>query len=245
MVRQLACVAALVGLCVVDVFAQGGRAEINGTVFDQNMAVLPGATVTATDEGTGFARSTISNESGRFVMTAVVPGRYTIKAELAGFQTQTRPGLAVSVGQEITVNFTLPIGAVAQEVTITEEVPIIEVTSTRVGSNISNSEIDNLPSLGRSQLSLMQLVPGLTPSLAPGTFEGGQFNANGRDTGSNLFLIDGVYDNDDRLGGSQGTQARVTFGYHGRIPGPNASIRRGIRRLLRRRCQRGHQIGNQ
>ncbi len=75
------------------------------------------------------------------------------------------------------MDFTLPVGAVSEEVTVTEQVPIIEVTSTRVGSNISNPEIDSLPSLGRSQLSLMQLVPGLTPSLAPGTFEGGQFGS--------------------------------------------------------------------
>jgi hypothetical protein len=74
---------------------------------------------------------------------------------------------------------------------------------------VTTREIDNLPSQGRNQLSLMQLVPGLTPSLNPGSFEGGQFNANGRETGSNLFMVDGVYNNDDRLGGSQGTQARI------------------------------------
>ena len=211
MVRRIVCVAVVICLSVIPVLAQGGRAEINGTVFDQKTAVLPGAIVTATDEATGLVRTTASNENGRFVIPALVPGRYTMKAELPGFQTQTRPGAVVSVGQEITVDFTLPVGGVAEQVTVTEEVPIVEITSTRVGANISNSEIDNLPSLGRNQLSLMQLVPGLTPSLAPGTFEGGQYNANGRDTGSNLFLVDGVYDNDDRLGGSQGTQARVTL----------------------------------
>jgi hypothetical protein len=193
-------------------FAQGGgRAEINGTVYDQNKAVLPGAPITVTDEGTGLVRTTVSNEQGRFVIPTLTPGRYTLKAEFPGFQTQTRPGVILNVGQEITIDFTLPVGAVTEEVTVTEETPIIEVTTSRVGANVSNFEIDNLPSLGRSQLSLMQLIPGLTPSLAPGTFEGGQFNANGRDTRSNLFLIDGVYDNDDRLGGSQGTQARVTL----------------------------------
>ena len=86
---------------------------------------------------------------------------------------------------------------------------MVEVTTSRVGTNVTNREIDSLPSQGRNQLSLMQLVPGLTPSLQPGTFEGGQFNANGRETGSNLFMVDGAYNNDDRLGGSQGTQARV------------------------------------
>jgi hypothetical protein len=104
-----------------------------------------------------------SNEHGRFVISTLIPGRYILKAELPGFQTQVRSGVVISVGQEITIGFVLPAGAVAQEVTVSEEVPIIEVTATRVGANISNLEIDNLPSLGRSQLSLMQLVPGLTP----------------------------------------------------------------------------------
>ena len=144
-------------------------------------------------------------------MTSIAPGRYTIKAELPGFRTQTRPGVLVSVGQEITVDFTLPVGAVSEEVTVTEEVPIIEVTSTASAQTSPTWKSIACRAWGASQLSLMQLVPGLTPSLAPGTFEGGQFNANGRDTGSNLFLVDGVYDNDDRLGGSQGTQARVTL----------------------------------
>ncbi|HXI29021.1 MAG TPA: hypothetical protein VNG89_11370 [Vicinamibacterales bacterium] len=57
----------------------------------------------------------------------------------------------------------------------------------------------------------MQTIPGLVPTLQVGSFEGGQFNANGQATTGNLFLVDGQYDNDSRRGGSQGTQARVTL----------------------------------
>ena len=129
--------------------------------------------------------------------------------ELSGFQTTRRPGVGVAVGQELTLDFTLSVATLQEQVTVTGEAPVVEVTTSRVGTNVTNREIDSLPSQGRNQLSLMQLVPGLTPSLQPGTFEGGQFNANGRETGSNLFMVDGAYNNDDRLGGSQGTQARV------------------------------------
>jgi hypothetical protein len=192
-------------------WAQAGRAEINGTVFDQNKAVVPGATVTVIHEGTGTERTVVTGPEGRYVVPTLMPGTYTIRVELPGFQTQVREKVPLGVGQELTLDFTLALAAVAEQVTVTGEAPVVEVTTARVGTNITNAEIDNLPSQGRSQLSLMQLVPGLTPSLAPGTFEGGQFNANGRDTGSNLFMIDGVYNNDDRLGGAQGYQARVTL----------------------------------
>ncbi len=201
--------AVLVAAAPAPAFAQAGRAEINGTVFDTAKGVIPGATVTATNEATGLLRTFTSGADGRFVIPTLTPGTYTIAVELQGFQTTTRQGVPLGVGQELTLDFTLSVAALQEQVTVTGEAPVVEVTTSRVGTNVTTREIDNLPSQGRNQLSLMQLVPGLTPSLAPGTFEGGQFNANGRETGSNMFMVDGVYNNDDRLGGSQGTQARV------------------------------------
>ena len=202
-------VAALAAAAPFPAFAQAGRAEINGTIFDSGKAVIPGATVTATHEATGLVRTFTSGEDGRFVIPTLTPGTYTISVELQGFQTTTREGVPLGVGQELTLDFTLAVAALQESVTVSAEAPVVEVTASRVGTNVTTREIDNLPSQGRNQLSLMQLVPGLTPSLQPGTFEGGQFNANGRETGSNMFMVDGVYNNDDRLGGSQGTQARV------------------------------------
>ena len=203
----------LVGLVLASpAFGQGaGRASINGTVFDAEKAVLPGATITVTEENTGATRDTVTGGDGTFVIPTLLPGRYTIKADLPGFQPTTQTGMTLGVGQELSVNMTLQLSGVQESVTVTGEAPLVEVTASRVGANISNQEIDNLPSQGRSQLSLMAMVPGLTPSLSPGTFEGGQFNANGRETTSNLFLVDGVYNNDDRRGGSQANQARVTL----------------------------------
>jgi hypothetical protein len=128
-----------------------------------------------------------------------------------GFQTTTRLGLVVSVGQELTVNLTLQVAGVAETITVTAEAPLVEATSSRIGTNITNSEIDSLPSANRSQFSLMQTIPGLVPTLQVGSFEGGHFSANGQATNNNLFLVDGQYDNDSRRGGSQGTQARVSL----------------------------------
>src|SRR5437762_14310725 len=83
--------------------------ELNGTILDSSQALLPGVSVTMIEETTGLSRTIVSNDRGRFVAIAVTPGRYTIKAELSGFQTQTRPGVTINVGQAVTLNFTMPV----------------------------------------------------------------------------------------------------------------------------------------
>jgi hypothetical protein len=191
--------------------AQGGRSELNGTAVDQAGAVLPGVTITVTNESTGQDRQAVTGSEGRFVVPTLLPGTYTIKAELQGFEPRIRKGLVLNVGQEVSVALTLNLAGVTEEVTVTAQSPVIETTSSRIGTNITSSEIDSAPSANRSQFSLMQTIPGLVPALQVGSFEGGQFNANGQATTGNLFLVDGQYDNDSRRGGSQGTQARVTL----------------------------------
>jgi hypothetical protein len=153
----------------------------------------------------------ISGGQGEFAFPGLEPGLYRVSAELVGFSIQVVEGLQVGVGASVEVPFTLRLATVQETVTVTGAAPIVEVTSNTVGTNISNTDIDSLPAQGRQQFSLMQLVPGLTPVLRPGTFEGTQFAANGRDIGSNLFLIDGVYNNDDRMGSHAGTQSRITL----------------------------------
>jgi opacity protein-like surface antigen len=173
--------------------------------------VLPGATITVTNEGTGQTRQAVTGGEGKFVIPTLLPGTYTIKAELQGFEPSTRTGLVLQVGQEISVTLTLNLAGVQENVTVTAETPVIEMTASKIGTNVTSSEIDNSPSANRSQFSLMQTIPGLVPTLQVGSFEGGQFSANGQATNNNLFLVDGQYDNDSRRGGSQGTQARVSL----------------------------------
>ncbi len=201
--------ASLIGV-PAGVAAQAGRGEVNGTVFDEGKGVLPGVTITVINEEQGTTRSAVTGDEGRYVMATLLPGLYTLRAELPAFQTQERRGLRLSVGQELTIEFTMLIGAVREEVTVTGEAPLVEVTTSRIGTNVSTQEIDSLPSQGRNQLALLQTVPGLVPNLSQGTFEGGQYSANGRESTANLFMIDGVYNNDDRLGGNGG-QTRVTL----------------------------------
>jgi hypothetical protein len=211
MLRRVLFVVVVSVLASAPAFGQGGVAEINGSIADQTGSVLPGVTVTITDEATGLMRTVVSGESGRFVIPAVTPGRYTVTAELAGFQMQRRTGVPVLVGQAITLSFTLAIGGLTDQVTVTGEAPLIEVTQTQIGSNITAQQIEDLPTQGRQQYALLQLVPGLTPNLGPGAFEGSQYSANGRETGGNLFLVDGMYNNDDRTLTGSGSQTRMTI----------------------------------
>ena len=111
--------AAVFLLSVVPLFGQSATAEFNGSVVDQSGAVLPGAAITVTEESTGLVRAAISNDTGRFVLPAVQPGVYTVRAELSGFQTQSRTGVRILVGQAITLTLTMPIGSLTDQVTVT------------------------------------------------------------------------------------------------------------------------------
>ena len=106
-------------------FAQGGRAELAGIVLDQGKAVLPGVTVTVTNEGTGQDRQAVTGSEGKFIIPTLLPGTYTIKAELQGFETTTRTGLALQVGQEISVSLTLNLAGVREAITVTGESPVV------------------------------------------------------------------------------------------------------------------------
>ena len=211
MVRRLLCVVVATVLSSASAFGQGAVSEVSGNVVDQTGSVLPGVTVTITEENTGLARTAISGEAGRFLIPSVTPGRYSVQAELAGFRTQMQTGITVNVGQAVTVNFSLLVGAVEDQITVTGEAPVIEISQTQIGSNITAQAIEDLPTQGRQQYALLALVPGMTPNLGPGAFEGSQYSANGRETGGNLFLVDGMYNNDDRTLTGSGSQTRMTI----------------------------------
>jgi len=91
------------------------------------------------------------------------------------------------------------------------EAPLVERTSNQIGGTLSRREIEEVPSNFRNFTGLTQLIPGMTPNPATSTFEGGQVVANGSPSQQNVYLIDGMYNNDDRLGGSQGTQVRLVL----------------------------------
>ncbi len=198
------------GLFAAPALAQQ-RGTISGRVVDQGKLALPGATVTIVNDSTGFSRNVVTSETGAFSIHNLEPGSYTMTVEMQGFRTLKRTNVHLEPGSEVQVPVELGVGGLEETVEVTGDAPLVERTSSTVGGSLSNREIEDVPSNFRNVTALTSLIPGMTPNPAQSSFEGGQVVANGTPAQSNVYLIDGMYNNDDRLGGSQGTQVRVVL----------------------------------
>lgn len=191
-------------------FAQQ-RGAISGKVLDPDGLALPGATVLVTNAGTGFTREVITADTGAYSVPNLEPGTYEVAVTMAGFGGATRTGMVLAPGASMVVELKLTVAGVKENVVVTGESPLVERTSNQIGGTLSRREIEEVPSNFRNFTGLTQLIPGMTPNPATSTFEGGQVVANGSPSQQNVYLLDGMYNNDDRLGGSQGTQVRVVL----------------------------------
>lgn len=191
-------------------FAQQ-RGSITGRVLDPDGLALPGATVVVTNPATGFTREVVTAETGGYSIPALEPGTYDVRVDMAGFGSAGRTGLLLLPGGTITLELKLAVAGVQENLVVTGESPLVERTSNQIGGSLSRREIEEVPSNFRNFTGLTQLIPGMTPNPAQSTFEGGQVVANGSPSQQNVYLLDGMYNNDDRLGGSQGTQVRVVL----------------------------------
>ena len=177
--------------------AQVTTAEILGTIVDESAAVLPGVTVTARNVQTGLERTATSNERGRYTLFALPPGSYVIRAELPGFGTETRDGLALSINQQVVLNITLKLASLAEAITVTSDAPLVQTTKAELGKTIDTTAIDSLPLNGRDFAQLAALVPGVKSTGGAAMNIGGQISRN------NSFSVDGVDNNSELLGGRQ------------------------------------------
>jgi hypothetical protein len=187
------------------------QVSASGKVLDPDGLALPGATVTITNTNTGVARTVVTEGTGGFSIPNLTPGVYTLMVEMDGFAPLRREAMTLAAGTELTLDLRMQLAGVAEQLTVTGEAPLVERTSNRIGGTLSGREIEDIPANFRHIGALTQLVPGMTPNPAASTFEGGQVVANGTPAQSNVYLVDGMYNNDDRLGGSQGTQVRVVL----------------------------------
>lgn len=187
------------------------RGVINGKVVDPDGLALPGATVTVTEQDRGFTRTVVTATTGAFTVSNLEPGTYSVAVEMPGFSGVKQTDLLLTAGANVTLDMKLLVAGLAEEVVVTGQAPLIETSSNQIGGTLSSREIEEVPSNFRNFTALTQLVPGMTPNPAASTFEGGQVVANGAPSQANVYLLDGMYNNDDRLGGSQGTQVRVVL----------------------------------
>src|SRR5262249_3820863 len=160
---------------------------IAGTVTDSAGLVVPGASVRLVDEGTGIAKSAVTNEAGGFLFPDLSFGAYSVTVTLQGFQTAAYQDVQVESGRTTDLRIRLQPGALTEEVQVRGVTPVLEMSSNIISATVTKNEMDALPLNGRSTLAYARLIPG---SVAPtGT---GSTHYNGMPGGTINPTIDGI-----------------------------------------------------
>lgn len=152
-----AALAALLGLAS-PAMAQSSTGGLRGAVRDAQ-GVIPGVTITLTNDANGVSRDTISNASGEYSFPAVDPSTYSIKAAVQGFRTFERRGIRIGAQQFVTLDITLEVGTVSETITVTADAPLIETSNASHAEVLDSKTLETLPSVGRNVFLMAVTVP--------------------------------------------------------------------------------------
>jgi hypothetical protein len=189
--RQLTLLLVVVFLFGAATLAQSPNGTISGLVLDSTGAVIVGAEVVIANDATRLLYTTKTNNDGIYVLPNLPPGPYRLQVAKIGFKTLIKPDITLNVQDALAINFTLPIGAASETVTVVGGAPLVNTESGSVSTVIDRNFVESLPLNGRSFNTLLQLTPGVV--IAPsGPNNQGQFSIAGQRTTANNFLIDGV-----------------------------------------------------
>ena len=190
-----------------ELYAQVDTGTILGTVKDQSGAVVPGAKVTLTNEGTSFSISKDTGTDGTYVFTPIKIGTYTVEAEFQGFQKASHPHVTVDVQQQFVVDFNLQPGQLTQTVEVTAAVPLLQTENASVGQVVDTKTVNDLPLNGRNFTFLAQLTAGVSLGQhdGRGLEASGSFSTNGMRPAQNNYLLDGIDNNIDVVDFLNGT----------------------------------------
>jgi outer membrane receptor for ferrienterochelin and colicin len=177
--------------------------RIQGTVADERGAVVPGATVEVKNLDTNFSRTMQTDEEGRFTALALPPGNYSVTVSKQGFATTVLERAALTVGQALSIPFSLKISSVEERVTITAT-PTVDTVKTEVSTTLNETAVSTTPILGRKFEDLLSLTPGVSITQGP---DGDEINFSGqRGIFNNVSLDGGDYNNGffgEQLGGQR------------------------------------------
>ncbi len=179
-------------------------ASITGNVVDGAGAAVREATITVKSQETGATRVVTTDDSGNYRVLSLPLGPQELKAEKAGFKSVVRTGVNLELGQIAVVNFRLELGELVQQLTVSEEAPVVNTTASSVSGIVDERDIKDLPLNGRSFDDLITLNPSAINFSAlkspnTSTSDGNTFSVAGRRTSENLFLLNGV----EYMGSSQ------------------------------------------
>src|ERR1035438_1885858 len=207
MVRGLLAFAVGVILSVSSLHAQVDTGSISGTIPDPTGAVVTGAKVTLTNEGTGASLSTTAGADGVYDLSPVRIGSYKLEVSYAGFKTEAQIHVVVDVSARVLINFKLQPGAVSETVEVNTTAPVLQAEDASVGQVVDQRNVNNLPLNGRNFTFLAQLAAGVnTPeSDTRGNAASGAFTANGNRPAQNNYMLDGIDNNSDTVDFLNGT----------------------------------------
>jgi carboxypeptidase family protein len=203
----LAAIASAVMFHVQPLFAQVDTGSISGTITDASGAVVKGATVKLTNEGTSAELSATSGSEGTYIFSPVRIGSYTLTASAAGFETTVSKGVVVNVDASVLVNMSLKPGAATETVEVTSVAPVLQTQDASVGQVVDSRNVNNLPLNGRNFTFLAQISAGVNSpqSDTRGNAASGAFSANGLRPAQNNYMLDGVDNNSDTVDFLNGT----------------------------------------
>ncbi len=171
--------------------AQIASASVSGLVTDDTGGALPGVTVTIRNKANGVTQTMVTGPEGRYRIVALQPAPYEIAAELTGFGTMRRE-VTLLVGSDVTADFHLTVATLAENVTVTGETPLVQVTKSQPSSVVEGDQLKVLPTITRNFLTLAQMLPGSGPTTGVGKFAYAKFGGVADQRNGFTTLIDGA-----------------------------------------------------
>src|SRR5438094_1727812 len=218
--RFVAAIAVLIVLQPCLAFAQTATGTIVGVVKDTSGALIPGVSITVKHTDTGQTRTAISSDSGSYNVPLLPVGAYELTTTMPGFKQQVRTGINLVIGQQAVIDLTLEVGAAAEQITVSEEAPLVNTTLSSTSGLITEQQVKDLPLNGRSFDQLLELNPGVVNNSSNmgggGNFPG--FSVAGHRQETNRFLINGV----DWIGGNATHQFITPSGASSQLLGVEA-----------------------
>lgn len=198
---QIAVVSIMVVLTAFPLIAQSPNGTINGLVLDPSNRAIAGADILVINDVTGVKYPSKTNGEGIYVVPNLPPGPYRLQISKVGFKTLIKPDIVLNVQDALSINFTLPVGAVFETMTVEGGAPLVNTESAAVSTVIDRKFVENLPLNGRSFNTLLQLTPGVVIAPTSGAAATGQFSIAGQRSDANNFVVDGVSANFGVTGG--------------------------------------------
>src|SRR6266436_4784973 len=171
--------------------AQSPNGVLNGLVVDPSNQVIVGADIVGVNDVTGVQYATKTNGEGIYVLPSLPPGPYRLQVSKVGFKTLIKPDITLNVQDALAITFTLPVGALAETVTVEGGAPLVNTQDASVSTVVDRRFVENMPLNGRSFQALITLTPGVVLTPSSGS-EQGQFSINGQRADANYLTVDGV-----------------------------------------------------